>query len=58
MRPHRFGLPCIPMLKQADEHDGMVGEILPDPGQIRAHLDAELAQVPGRPDARAQQERG
>src|SRR5262249_25908272 len=58
MRPHRFGLPCIRVLKQTDEHDGMVGEILPDAGQIRAHLDADLAQVRGRPDARPHQERG
>src|SRR5262249_3168626 len=58
MRPYQFGLSSIPMLKQTDEYDGMVGEILPDPGQIRSHLDAELAQWPGWPDARPQQEHG
>ena len=58
MRPYQFGLSSIPMLKQTDEYDGMVGEVFPDAGQIRAHLDAELAQVPGRPDARPHQEHG
>src|SRR5258708_38728268 len=58
MRPYQFGLSSIPTLKQTDEYDGMVGEILPDAGQIRAHLGAKLAQAPGRPDARPHQEHG
>src|SRR5262249_33442870 len=49
MRPHGSGLPVMAMLQQADKYDGMVREIFADAGQIRAHFDAALAQVAGRP---------
>ena len=58
MRPQRGGLPRVAMLQQADEHDGVVGQILADPGQICAHLDPVFAQVAGGPDAGAHQESG
>src|SRR5262245_3593267 len=45
------------MLQQTDEYDGMVREIFADSGQIRAHFDAELAQMRRRPYSRAHQKR-
>src|ERR1700681_1759732 len=51
-------LACVRMLQQADEDDGVIGEVLADAREIRAHLDAELAQVRRRSDARSQQEGG
>jgi hypothetical protein len=46
------------MLPQPDKDDGVIGEILSDPGQIRAHLDAEFAQVVAGTDPGAHQECG
>ena len=45
-------------LQQADEHNGVVGQIFTDAAQISAHFDAELAQLRSRSDARSQQEGG
>src|SRR6516162_3043439 len=58
MRAQGMRLPRAGVLQEADKHDGVVGQILADARKIRAHLDAELAQLCGRPNARSQQECG
>ncbi len=52
------GLPRVATLQQADEHDGVVGQILADAGQIGTHLDAMLVQMAGGPMPAAHQEGG